>query len=84
MRLSNGLPLQGYQSELPLLPAERRMIRTLMLGRLAMSLGMGAKAALEQPENAEYVLRTQAGGWVLLRLLWGASEDEFAAAAGLA
>lgn len=90
LRLGGAAPLDairsvlaGYQAQMPLLPPERRVLRTLMLGRLAMSLGLGVKAALEEPENADYVLRTQHDGWTLLRLLCGMSDDAFAASAGL-
>lgn len=70
----------GYEAELALLPQERRLLRTLAMGRLAQSLSLGARAAAAQPDNAEYLLGTQRNGWRLLRLLWGMSDDAFLAA----
>ena len=54
--------LRGYIGELPLLPEEWGLLRTLMMGRLAQSLSLGAKAAAENPANADYVLQTQVRG----------------------
>ncbi|KAL4858109.1 Hydroxylysine kinase [Chlorella vulgaris] len=70
----------GYERELPLLKVERRLLRTLMMGRLALSLALGAQAAALQPDNAAYLLQTQKNGWRLLRLLADMSDATFAAA----
>eukprot|EP00887_Chlorella_sp_A99_P003100 scaffold9.g3100.t1 len=78
-----GALLRGYSAALPLAPEEVGLLRTLMAGRLAQSLALGAKAATEQPGNAEYVLRTQAHGWALLRMLWAMGEAKFRAAVGM-
>ena len=72
--------LAGYESEQALSAAERRMLRTLCMGRLVQSLSMGAATAAAQPDNSEYLLGTQRNGWRLLRLLWGMTDDAFLAA----
>jgi len=74
--------LQGYESQLPLLPAERALLRTLAMGRLAQSLSLGAYSATLQPDNTEYLLGTQKNGWRLLRLLWSMTDAQFLAAVG--
>jgi Ser/Thr protein kinase RdoA (MazF antagonist) len=74
--------LAGYEAKLALLPGERRALRTLAAGRLALSLSMGAYSAARQPDNADYLLGTQANGWRLLRLLAGLSDEAFLAAVG--
>ena len=76
--------LQGYESELALLPQERAVLRTLCMGRLAQSLSLGARAAAAEPGNAEYLLGTPRHGWRLLRLLWGMADQCFLQALGLA
>ena len=72
--------LRGYERELALLPAERRALRALVMGRLAQSLSLGALAAAKEPGNAAYLLGTQKNGWRLLRLLWDTSDEQFLAA----
>ena len=72
--------LAGYEGEQALSTAERGMLRTLCMGRLATSLSMGAATAAAQPDNAEYLLGTQRNGWRLLRLLCGMTDDAFVAA----
>lgn len=74
--------LEGYEARLPLLPGERLALRALAAGRLALSLSMGAHSAARQPDNAAYLLGTQANGWRLLRLLARLSDDAFLAALG--
>ncbi|PRW45033.1 hydroxylysine kinase isoform X1 [Chlorella sorokiniana] len=74
--------LAGYESEQPLSAAERRMLRTLCMGRLAQSLSMGVATAAAQPDNSDYLLGTQRNGWRLLRALWSMTDDAFLAALG--
>lgn len=70
----------GYEREQPLVATERRALRTLCMGRLVQSLALGAAAALDQPDNQEYLLGTQRAGWRLLRTLWGTTDEAFLAA----
>lgn len=70
----------GYEREMPLAPAERRLLRTLCMGRLTQSLALGAHAASQQPDNMDYLLGTQHNGWRLLRELWATSDGQFLAA----
>lgn len=72
----------GYEREMPLLAGERRLLRTLAMGRLAQSLCLGAYSASQQPDNTAYLLGTQKNGWRLLRTLWGLSDEAFLAALG--
>lgn len=74
--------IAGYESRQALGAGERRLLRTLCMGRLAQSLSLGAAAAAAQPDNAQYLLGTQRNGWRLLRLLWAMSDDDFVAALG--
>ena len=73
-----GAVMRGYDSTRALEPAERGMLRTLCMARLAQSLGLGAYSAALDPGNAEYTLSTQRAGWGVLRMLWTLSESEFA------
>ena len=76
-----GALLTGYDRHCTLLPNERAALRVLCCGRLAQSLVLGQCAAAETPSNADYLLTTQqAGGWPLLRRLWGMGDDAFLAA----
>ena len=76
-----GALLAGYdQRALQLLPAERAALRTLCCGSLAQSLALGLCSAAAMPENAAYLLDTQQGGWLLLRRLWGMTDDAFSRA----
>ncbi|PSC67732.1 hydroxylysine kinase isoform B [Micractinium conductrix] len=72
--------LAGFESQLPLLPGERALLRTLCMARLAQSLSLGARAAARDPSNAPYLLATQRHGWALLRRLWGMSDEQYQAA----
>eukprot|EP00798_Chlamydomonas_sp_ICE-L_P016230 gene16230-22396_t len=49
--------------------AEQEVLPLLIRGRIALSLVSGAQAAMREPENAQYLLRTQSGGWALLKTL---------------
>ena len=85
INISNPLPaaaaiIDGYRREMDLLPEELRILRTLAMGRLVLSLSLGAHAAAQRPDNAEYLLSTQKNGWRLLRLLRGLSDEQFLAA----
>lgn len=74
--------VRGFEAEQPLRAGERRALRALCMGRLAQSLSLGAAAALDQPDNKEYLLGTQRAGWRLLRTLWSTTDDAFLAALG--
>ena len=69
--------LAGYERELPLLPAERRVLRTLVTGRLALSLALGLHSAVLAPDNSAYLLSTQRNGWRLLGQLAAMSDTQF-------
>lgn len=61
--------LTGFHSAQPLMPAELYVAPFMICARLAQSLTLGAASALANPDNAEYLLTTQAYGWKLLHQL---------------
>lgn len=64
-----GIFLAGYTSVLPINPKEREYLKYCVAARLAQSLIMGAYTHTLHPGN-DYVLVTQAQGWILLEQLW--------------
>lgn len=66
---SGGIFLAGYTSIQPINPKEREYLKYCVAARLAQSLIMGAYTHTLHPGN-DYVLVTQAQGWILLEQLW--------------
>ncbi|KAM8716119.1 hypothetical protein ACLKA7_003063 [Drosophila subpalustris] len=66
---SGGIFLAGYTSIQSISPKERGYLKYCVAARLAQSLVMGAYTHTLHPGN-DYVLFTQAQGWVLLEQLW--------------
>lgn len=58
-----GHALAGYLSEFPLSVADLSVLKICIAGRLIQTLVMGAYTASVEPDNAAYVLQTQARGW---------------------
>lgn len=71
-----GHALAGYLSEFPLSVADLSVLKICIAGRLIQTLVLGAYTASMEPENAAYVLQTQARGWEQLFLLCARSDQE--------
>ncbi|XP_060651943.1 LOW QUALITY PROTEIN: hydroxylysine kinase [Drosophila nasuta] len=66
---SGGIFLAGYTSIQSISATERSYLKYCVAARLAQSLVMGAYTHTLHPGN-DYVLVTQAQGWILLEQLW--------------
>ncbi|XP_030556679.1 hydroxylysine kinase [Drosophila novamexicana] len=71
---SGGIFLAGYTSIQSISAADRDYLKYCVAARLAQSLIMGAYTHTLHPSN-DYVLVTQAQGWLLLEQLWRESMD---------
>lgn len=71
-----GHALAGYLSEFPLSVADLSVLKICIAGRLIQTLVLGAYTASMEPENAAYVLQTQARGWEQLFSLCARSDQE--------
>nr|KAF6283490.1 hydroxylysine kinase [Pipistrellus kuhlii] len=58
-----GHVLAGFESVVPLTPAERGALFLLVCGRFCQSLVMAAHSCRLHPENAEYLMITAKTGW---------------------
>lgn len=71
---TGGLVLAGYGMVRPVPEHEKEVLKLCVAARLCQSLVMGAYSHSLEPDN-EYVLSTQADGWVLLDKLWHEPEE---------
>lgn len=70
---TGGLVLAGYGTVRPVPDHEREVLKVCVAARLCQSLVLGAYSHAQDPGN-EYLLVTQAAGWVLLEKLWSEPE----------
>lgn len=71
---TGGLVLAGYGMVRPVPEHEKEVLKVCVAARLCQSLVMGAYSNALEPDN-QYVLSTQAAGWVLLEKLWQEPEE---------
>lgn len=67
-----GHVLAGFESVIPLTPAERDALFPLVCGRFCQSLVMAAHSCRLQPENTEYLMITARTGWKHLQQMLAA------------
>ncbi|XP_069078146.1 hydroxylysine kinase isoform X1 [Pleurodeles waltl] len=60
---AGGYVLAGFESILPLNPAERDALFILVMGRFVQSLVMAKYSVRQHPENEEYLMTTAKTGW---------------------
>lgn len=60
---AGGFVLAGFQSILPLNPAERDALFLLVMSRFVQSLVIAKYSVLQHPENEEYLMVTAKTGW---------------------
>lgn len=65
-----GPVLAGWESELPLIEAERDCLYTLVLSRFCQSLVFARYSVLMHPENEEYLMISSRKGVFILQDLW--------------
>ncbi|ELK27608.1 PREDICTED: hydroxylysine kinase [Myotis davidii] len=65
-----GHVLAGFESVIPLTPAERGALFLLVCGRFCQSLVMAAHSCRLHPENAEYLMITAKTGWKHLQQMF--------------
>ncbi|XP_054569262.1 hydroxylysine kinase [Eptesicus fuscus] len=70
-----GHVLAGFESVIPLTPAERDALFLLVCGRFCQSLVMAAHSCRLHPENAEYLMITAKTGWKHLQQMFAVGRE---------
>ncbi|KAK1327769.1 hypothetical protein QTO34_012677 [Cnephaeus nilssonii] len=70
-----GHVLAGFESVIPLTPAERDALFLLVCGRFCQSLVMAAHSCRLHPRNAEYLMITAKTGWKHLQQMFAVGRE---------